>query len=295
MNPQSINILHHQHHTEERANKSIMAQLAKRWRKDGHTVNFLFGCEIYIPADILVLHVDLSETPEEYLSFARQYPKVINIDLTDIRKRTISRNIVVKDDDYTGPVIIKTDLNCGGTPERHLGVIPETNTFSRIQKIKALFGIKDPASIEKPSDYLIYSRKSKVPCSVFSNYGLIVEKFLPEKHGKAYYQRRYYFLGDSEYNEIHLTRVPIHATDSDDHCIDYWEEQDIPAELQAYRKELKADYGKIDYVLRDGHVVVFDINRTPSSGNIQRDLAAAEWVKAIVERLHTGIYSPLTS
>jgi hypothetical protein len=292
MNSLIINILHHKHHTEMRAKKSIMAQLAKRWQLEGHVVNYLFGCKVYVPADILVLHIDLSETPEQYLTFANRYAKVINLGLTDIRKRTISRNLVAQNDSYSGPVIIKTDLNCGGTPERHLGVTPQTKPFSLFQKIKKCFNIKDPASIQTPSDYLIYSKRLKVPPSVFDNDKLVVEKFLPEKHGDAYYQRRYYFLGDAEYNEIHSTTVPIHATDSDDHCIDYWEEQNIPAQLQAYRKELKADFGKIDYVIRDSQVVVFDINRTPSSGNIQRDPIAAKWVKAIVERLHSGIYPP---
>ena len=290
MNSLSINILHHQHHTEAWAKMSIMAQLAKRWQQEGHTVNYLFGCEVYIPADILIIHVDLSETPREYLSFASQYPKVINLGLTDIRKRTISRNLVAQNDSYQGPVVIKTDLNCGGSPERNLGITAERKPFNLIKKLKKCFNIKDPASIRRPSDYLIYLEKSKVPRSVFNNDGLVVEKFLPEKHGDAYYQRRYYFLSDTEYNEIHATSVPIHASDSDDQCIDYWEEQDIPAELQAYRKELKADFGKIDYVIRDGQVVVFDVNRTPSSGHIQTDPIAAEWVKAIVERLHTGIY-----
>ena len=291
----SIIILHHHNHTESRAEKSIMAQLAKRWRKEGHKVNFLFGCEVYIPADILVMHVDLSETPEVYLSYASQYPKVINLGLTDIRKRTISRNIVAKKDLYKGAVIIKTDLNCGGSPERKLGMAAETKPSSFIQKIKKRYNIKDPGSIQTPSDYIVYSRKSKVPRSVFDNSRLVVEKFLPEKHGDVYYQRRYYFLGEAEYNEIHSTSVPIHATDSDDHCIDYWEEQYIPEELRKFRKDLKADFGKIDYVIHDGKLVVFDINRTPSSGNVQRDPIAAKWVMAIVERLHTGIYSSLTA
>ncbi|PKG99982.1 hypothetical protein [Paraglaciecola sp. MB-3u-78] len=286
----TINILHHHLHTEFRAKMSIMAQFAKYWEKEGHIVNFLFGCEEYIPADILVIHVDLSETPEEYLTFARQYPRVVNLGLTDIRKRAISRNLVERGDAYRGPVIIKTDLNCGGTPEVKLGTRPEAKPLSWLQRMKKRYKLKDPGVIQTPSDYLIYSQKRKVPRSVFKNDELIVEKFLPEKHGEAYYQRRYYFLGEKEYNEIHSTSVPIHAVDSDDHLIDYWEEQEIPVQLQAYRKELKADFGKIDYVIRDGQVVVFDVNRTPSAGNVKGDPVAAKWAQTIAERLHSGIY-----
>jgi hypothetical protein len=155
--------------------------------------------------------------------------------------------------------------------------------------IKKRLKIKDPSSIRKPKDYLTYSKKSKVPRAVFSNESLVVEKFLPEKHGNEYYQRRYYFLGDAEYHEVHATSVPIHATDSDDHCIRYWEEPTIPPELRLYRDQLKAEYGKIDYVIYDGKIVIFDVNRTPSSGDIETDPIAAVWIKSIVDRLHLGI------
>lgn len=269
----------------------MITQLAKQWEQKSCTVNHLYGCDDYVPADVLILHVNLSCIPQEYLNFARRFPATINIGLTDIRKRTISRHLVTQTDTYEGPVIVKTDLNCGGSPERQLGIRPKKSSSSLIRRIKRALKIKDPASMRKPSDYIVYSSKAKVPKSVFSNHALIVEKFLPEKHGNEYYQRRYYFLRDAEYNEIHTTSVSIHAGDSDDHCIRYWEEPSIPEALRTYLKALKADYGKIDYVIHEGEVIIFDVNRTPSCGNIATDPYVAEWALSIAERLHLGVAS----
>ncbi|MEZ7843146.1 MAG: hypothetical protein QMB33_03560 [Opitutales bacterium] len=295
MKPLRINILHHAKHTKARLVGSMISHFARRWEQEGCTVNHLYGCERAIPADVLILHVDLSCIPDDYLKFAAQYPRALNIGLHDIRKRTISRNLLTDECLYGDPVIVKTDLNCGGAPERLLGVLPRKRPFSLTRSIKKRLKIKDPLSIRQPKDYLVYPNKSKVPNSVFTSEALVVEKFQPERHGNEYYQRRYLFLGNAEYNEIHATSVPIHAEDSDEHCSRYWEEPQIPSELRAYRNELNADFGKIDYVIQDGEVVVFDVNRTPSSGNVETDPIAKVWVNTIVDRLYAGITDPCSS
>jgi hypothetical protein len=38
----------------------------------------------------------------------------------------------------------------------------------------------------------------------------------------------------------------------------------MPAELLALRHELGLDYGRIDYGVVDGRVVIWDVNKTPS-------------------------------
>jgi hypothetical protein len=70
------------------------------------------------PADILLIHVDLSVVPDEYLEFASRYPIALNKAAKDIRKSLISLNLVRAGDSYSGKVIVKTDLNYGGSPER---------------------------------------------------------------------------------------------------------------------------------------------------------------------------------
>jgi len=39
---------------------------------------------------------------------------------------------------------------------------------------------------------------------------------------------------------------------------------ETPPELRAARKSLGFDFGKFDYVIRDGKAVLFDANRTPT-------------------------------
>jgi D-alanine-D-alanine ligase-like ATP-grasp enzyme len=41
-------------------------------------------------------------------------------------------------------------------------------------------------------------------------------------------------------------------------------EEEPPAELLALRRELGLEYGRIDYVIVDGRVVIYDVNKTPS-------------------------------
>jgi hypothetical protein len=43
-----------------------------------------------------------------------------------------------------------------------------------------------------------------------------------------------------------------------------FEEAPTPPELYSIRQRLGFDYGRFDYVLRDGKVVLFDVNRTPA-------------------------------
>jgi len=39
----------------------------------------------------------------------------------------------------------------------------------------------------------------------------------------------------------------------------------MPTELDSMRGKLGFDYGKFDYALRDGRVVLFDVNPTPAT------------------------------
>jgi hypothetical protein len=88
------------------------------WREDGHDVAYLFGTERFVPADIVLVHVDVSVVPESYLEFAARYPIVLNGRVRDIRKTTTSRYLLRPGDDWRGPVIVKTDLNHAGNRER---------------------------------------------------------------------------------------------------------------------------------------------------------------------------------
>jgi hypothetical protein len=85
-----IAVLFHECQSEERLPLYAIHYLAGFWRADGLEVLYLFGAREHVPADILVVHVDLSVVPDEYLEFAGRYPAAINATVKDIRKSTFS-------------------------------------------------------------------------------------------------------------------------------------------------------------------------------------------------------------
>ena len=99
MSQMRIAILLHKNDTKEILQSSLITYLAEFWREDGHEVLFLFGTEEFISADILIVHVDLTIVPDSYLEFAKQYPIVLNGNVKDIRKSTISKILLNQDDE----------------------------------------------------------------------------------------------------------------------------------------------------------------------------------------------------
>jgi len=101
-----VAILFSEHAAPERY---VISKLADYWRQDGLLVDYLFETTRFVPADVLMLHVDLSVLPRRILSFASRYPRVINQHVSDIRKRTFSTLIVPRPSEHAGPVIECTD------------------------------------------------------------------------------------------------------------------------------------------------------------------------------------------
>lgn len=64
------------------------------------------------------------------------------------------------------------------------------------------------------------------------------------------------------------------------------EEGSTPPEVYSFRQRLGIDYGKIDYVPRNGKAVVFDLNRTPT-------IEASELGRKAARHLAQGIWSKL--
>ena len=71
---QRIAILFHSRDQELELARYGISHIAKHWTDDGHEVINLFGTEKFVPADALILHVNLSVVPTEYSDFAEQYP-----------------------------------------------------------------------------------------------------------------------------------------------------------------------------------------------------------------------------
>ena len=115
-----IAILTHSHDYFADRDCYALGLMANQWRQEGNKVTVLAGPDRHVDADAAILHVDLTVVPEEYLEAMRGYPVAINRKVVDISKRKISSNLVTRGDGYDGPVIIKTDLNCGGAAEGEL-------------------------------------------------------------------------------------------------------------------------------------------------------------------------------
>ena len=253
-------------HEKDRHNvhKYVISTLAENWRQDGLDVVFLFGVKEFVPADLVIVHVDLSVVPDDYLDFARRYPIAVNGQVKDIRKSTFSHHLVTPDDPYAGKVIVKSDLNHAGRPELSLNrsflLARKVNRFllRKMHRLGSRILPDLPPLIETPLDYRIYDDVKSVPASCFSSPNMIVEKFLPEKNNGLYHVRNCSFLGDrmtwirlaSKYPIVNFgTRVSMEIIEPD-------------PEIMEIRKKLKFDYGKFDYVVHGGKVTLLDANKT---------------------------------
>jgi hypothetical protein len=56
--------------------------------------------------------------------------------------------------------------------------------------------------------------------------------------------------------------------------------------IREIRKKLGFDYGKFDYVVQSGNVVLFDVNRTPTYSPAKKSTTVGE----AAARLSEGIY-----
>jgi hypothetical protein len=236
-----------------------------------------------MPADLIIVHVDLSVVPDEYLEFARQYPIVLNGKVKDIRKSTFSKHLVTKDDPYEGKVIVKSDLNYAGKPEQHL----QPHRFSRILSKFSFGRFKRTPYFNSSLDYRIFDHPRLVPRAYFKNPRLVVEKFLPETKNGLYFSRCFYFLGDRTHCFRLASKHPIVKAQNY-----IWIEQvETHPEILGYWKALKFDYGHFDYTIHQGAVVLHDINKTTGHGTSSYE----HETKSFDEYRAGGIYTYLNN
>ena len=60
-------VLFHDHDRFRSPSEYIIHHLAEFWREDGHTVSYVYGLKRFVPADVVMVHVNLSVVPAEYL------------------------------------------------------------------------------------------------------------------------------------------------------------------------------------------------------------------------------------
>jgi hypothetical protein len=268
----SVVVLSHEHDSERDLRSWVITQLAEFWREDGIDVHFLFGVRKFVPADVVIVHVDLSVVPAEYLEFARRYPVAVNAEAKDIRRSSYSRNLIAQHDAYEGPVIVKSDLNFAGTRERWLQRTEERTSLTGLaRRMRRAVGRRlrrEPAAgptFRSPADYRIFDHRRDIPASLLGARDVVVERFLPEREGDLYFVRNYHFLGERTICTRMASRSPI---------VNGTSHLDIEAiephpDIVALRREMRFDYGKFDYVEHDGGVVLLDANKTIGAGTIK--------------------------
>lgn len=272
MQPQRIVILLHEADDFYEQTRYLLRPIVDIWNAQGHTVELVRGPDRFVPADVVIPHLDLTVTPERYRALLDRYPVVVNRHLLDISKSRISAQLVGRRDTWRGPVIVKTDRNYGGKPEARLGNPPSgapKPARSLLQRAISKLGLasQTPSSWDlvetlEVGDYPVFDSLRAVPRDVFRNHNLVVEKFLPEMRGEDYVLRYCYVFGDASANIVLRSHEQVVKALNAHSCA----QVEPPPQLRRLLREHGVDYGKIDYVLRAGEIVLFDINRTPGSG-----------------------------
>ena len=210
-----------------------------------------------MPADLVLVHVDLSVVPEPYLEFAARYPIVLNGRVRDIRKTAISRYLVRPGDDWGGPVIVKTDLNSGGYPEYR-------SSLTGLRRRRVVRGAaRRLRGFRSSRDYQVFERFADVPAALLENPELVVERFLPDIEDGFYHLHMYQFLGDGERCARLGSREPVFKAAGSSTTGSVVAEPHAAA--RAWREKLGLDYGKIDYTVCEGEVILLDANKTIGS------------------------------
>jgi len=260
-----IAVLMHERDDETPPGAWIIVAIAEVWRAMGHEVEFVRGTRNPIDADLVVPHVDLSVLPDDYVRLLSDCPRVVNRRVVDIRKRAISESLVKGRREWNGPVIVKTDLNYGGYPERMRLRKPwwEKRVVRRLMRVLLRADERTgfhPFQRLEPDAYPIFESVADLPRGTFSNPSLVVERFLPERAGELYCLRCYAFAGTAEVNVRVKSASPVVKANST------LEREELPVteELRALRRRLGFDYGKLDHVVVDGRLHLLDANRTPS-------------------------------
>lgn len=256
-----IAILFHEKDRHRNLRRYDIMHVAAYWEAEGHELINVYGTQDYIPADIAILHIDLSQVPQRFIDFANLYPLCLNKQAIDIRKSTISSHLLGRNDDYLGQVIVKSDDNTGGIPERVNGNV-WMRASAQLNQVRQR--MQHRIVIRRPSEYLVFDRLDDVPDEVFSRPDLVVEKFLPERDGEFYCTRAYLFLGSGESCQMTVSKNPIVSVGNCEHLI----ECDIHPDVREWRRQLGFDYGKFDYVIHDGNAVMLDANKTTGSGDL---------------------------
>lgn len=232
----------------------LLKALARIWEAQGFRIEI--GPGYSANADVCILHHDRTKLEASALPLPSSGVPVVNGRALDISKRVYSTLRLGRRDDWTGPVIVKTNDNFFGDPERG-GHRP--GWLGRARKKLARHSWR-LAGMLPPQTYPILESVERVPGWVWDDPDLIVERFLPEREGDLYAIRGWVFFGDKGFGYRLLAREPIVKAGS---MVGREWLDETPEDIRAYRDELGIDFGKFDYVVHDGRAILLDANKTP--------------------------------
>lgn len=216
----------------------------------GHAVHVARGIDPAVEADLAIAHVDCSRTPEAYLEYVRSFPRSVNGSVADITKRAVSGAVLDRDSEWDGPVIVKSDLNYRGIPEkRH-------NAAARKRDVSPPH--PDAPVIDR---YDIFDSPAEVPDACWGDPDRVVERFLAEDDPDGYAMRTWVFMGAKGRCRRHVSRSRIIKSSE----IVRSRDVAVPDELAERRRRMGFDFGKFDFVLHEGRAVLLDANKTPGT------------------------------
>jgi hypothetical protein len=256
---------------------AMISQLGEIWREQSLEIHVAH--DFHPGADLCILHHDRTFVSPADIPVVPAGVRVLNGTLKDISKRRYSSLLLTPDSDWTGPVILKTNLNHFGAPERRDGKTAGDELRRKLAALSWRLARRLP-----PKDYPVLDDIGAVPDWVWRDESLIVEKFLPERHEDLYCLRGWIFFGAQSYGYRMFATHPLVKVKS---IVSHEYLFESPGdEILRLREEMGFDFGKFDYVVHDGQPILLDANKTPSlarGSRSERVMRLARGVQAFLE------------
>jgi hypothetical protein len=249
----------------------IVWGLRERWVAAGVETVVSCGPLALRDGDAVVNHVDLTVTPPAYRDVLARAALAVNGACLDVSKRGVSALLLRPGEAWDGPVIVKTDANCGGKSEaRFAGAAPAARVLRALRLAAGSLAGRSGrararwrATERIPTEaYPVFPSLADVPSGVLENEALVVERFRPEREGDLYALRTYHVFADRFISRRVLSTQPIVKSGG----VVRREEVEPHEDVVAAARRFGLDFGKIDYVVHDGRAFVIDVNRTPTFG-----------------------------
>ncbi|MEO1585020.1 MAG: hypothetical protein AAFR96_10685 [Planctomycetota bacterium] len=281
MPPTVAILLHARDRTAARRNYRVWP-IAECMKRLGCDVRVLRGPPSTgtIEADILIPQVDCSHLTGEYRAAIEAHPRCVNGTLFDIRKRSISPNVILAPEDHDGPVILKTNNNSGGFRDLVYHTGEHVPPLARLRmalawspKIRPIFrAIEDRrlGTTRTLTRYPLFDSAHDVPKEAWTNPHLVVEKFrTPDRDDRGRYVMHMWIPAGNIGTGRTLAGSEPYVKDRNAE-LGFFDQP--PPEIEAERKRLGLDYGKIDYIIERGTPHVIDVNWSPTvSGDAMTD------------------------